>query len=254
MTRKRKRGTDKSVPQWVVTYGDMMSLLLCFFILLAAFSELKQEREYRKVIQSIQEAFGYQGGVGISPTDMDPENAAVTFQAAISAPGRDVKRVQDSTIESMIGQHTMVETIHEGLKFTIGGTVTFDPGSDVLRPQARRELLQLAELLQGRNNRIVVRGHASGADRDPTGQTDYRDLSYMRAKAVGEFLRDVGGIREQVLSYEAMGDTEPAAVRRYTPDGQAVNRRVQIILTEVMVDETHPDALFTGRERLGSPD
>ena len=41
---KKGRPPPPGVPEWVVTYGDLMSLLLCFFILLAAFSEIKQER------------------------------------------------------------------------------------------------------------------------------------------------------------------------------------------------------------------
>ena len=55
---KRKKPAPAGVPEWVVTYGDLMSLLLCFFILLAAFSELKQERDYQEVVRSVQEAFG----------------------------------------------------------------------------------------------------------------------------------------------------------------------------------------------------
>ena len=55
---KRKKAEGGDIPEWVVTYGDLMSLLLCFFILIAAFSEIKKEREYQEVVRSIQEAFG----------------------------------------------------------------------------------------------------------------------------------------------------------------------------------------------------
>jgi flagellar motor protein MotB len=51
---KRRQESGGGVPEWVVTYGDLMSLLLCFFILLAAFSELKQPREFREVLEKIK--------------------------------------------------------------------------------------------------------------------------------------------------------------------------------------------------------
>ena len=61
---KRRKAEEPGIPEWIVTYGDLMSLLLCFFILLAAFSELKQPREFREVIDKIKEALGFQGGMG----------------------------------------------------------------------------------------------------------------------------------------------------------------------------------------------
>ena len=56
ITRQRKQQVT-GVPPWIVTFGDMMALLLCFFILLQMFSELKQEREYQRVITAIKDAF-----------------------------------------------------------------------------------------------------------------------------------------------------------------------------------------------------
>ncbi|MFP6677633.1 MAG: flagellar motor protein MotB [Pirellulaceae bacterium] len=43
-----------SIPEWVVTFGDMMSLLLTFFIMLVSLSELKEEDQYQALVQSMQ--------------------------------------------------------------------------------------------------------------------------------------------------------------------------------------------------------
>ena len=72
MAGKKRAKQDHGVPEWVVTFGDMMALLLCFFILMTMFSELKQDREYQRVITAIKEAFGYSGGIGVLPTDDPP--------------------------------------------------------------------------------------------------------------------------------------------------------------------------------------
>ncbi|VAX39948.1 Flagellar motor rotation protein MotB, partial [hydrothermal vent metagenome] len=49
------------VPEWVVTYGDMMSLLLTFFIMLVSLSEVVADQKYRAVLDSLQQYTGYRG-------------------------------------------------------------------------------------------------------------------------------------------------------------------------------------------------
>ncbi|MHC4990575.1 MAG: flagellar motor protein MotB, partial [Planctomycetota bacterium] len=72
MTKRRNPKQQRTgAPEWIVTFGDMMSLLLTFFILLQMFSEMKRDHEYQRVVTAIKEAFGYSGGVGVLPTD-DP--------------------------------------------------------------------------------------------------------------------------------------------------------------------------------------
>ena len=50
---------DKGAPKWVVTFGDLMSLLLCFFVLLLSFSEMDRQK-YKLVAGSLAQAFGVQ--------------------------------------------------------------------------------------------------------------------------------------------------------------------------------------------------
>ena len=50
------------VPEWVVTYGDMMSLLLTFFIMLVSMSKLKDDGRVQAMLDSIREAFGPTSG------------------------------------------------------------------------------------------------------------------------------------------------------------------------------------------------
>jgi chemotaxis protein MotB len=47
------------VPEWVVTYGDMMSLLLTFFIMLVSLSDVKADAKYRAILESLQKYTGY---------------------------------------------------------------------------------------------------------------------------------------------------------------------------------------------------
>lgn len=250
---KKKQKQEAGVPEWVVTYGDMMSLLLCFFILLAAFSELKQEREYQRVITAVKEAFGYSGGVGVLPSDDPPLRSMLQLMETLmqqNAP--QFKNLSESQDRGMEGKQTKVSRVQEGMMFTIGGSLTFEPGSAVLKPEAKEELLKVAKMLQGRRNKIEVRGHASSkilpAD---SPYADLLDLSYARAKTVAAFLHGEGGLLEDVLAVEARGDREPIQGGRYTDAGQIENRRVEVIMTEVMIDELNKNASHTAEDSAG---
>jgi flagellar motor protein MotB len=71
---------------------------------------------------------------------------------------------------------------------------------------------------------------------------DLMDLSYYRAKNTAAFLRDECGIDERLLFVEARGDTEPLEGRDFSVAAQTANRRVEVIMTEVVLEEMSPDA------------
>jgi len=233
------------IPEWVVTFGDMMTLLLCFFVLLAAFSELKKEHEYQRVITAVKEAFGYSGGVGTLPIDDPPLRSMIESLQELARKQMAENVVSQSSDPGLRGKETTVTRVHEGLKFTVGGSQMFEPASATLHEAAKPELERIARLLMGKRFKIEIRGHAAGKQL-PQGSpfSDLTDLSYYRAKAVHDFLIDSGGLDPLVLRITAAGDTEPVVPRAYTPETQAVNRRVEIIQTEAEVEETNPDPNF----------
>ncbi len=242
---KRRKKQSGGVPEWVVTYGDMMSLLLCFFILLAAFSELKRDHEYQRVITAVKEAFGFSGGVGVLPTDDPPLRSMLELLEELEkqTKSHSENTLSETNVEGVRGKETRVSKVREGMMFTIGGGLTFEPGSATLKPEAAEEIVRVSKMLQGKRNKIAVRGHAASMIL-PEGSPfeDLMDLSYFRAKAVAHVLATEGGIDERLIAIEARGDTEPLEGRRYSVAAQTANRRVEIIMTEVMIEEMAADA------------
>ena len=162
---KRKKRPPAGVPEWVVTYGDLMSLLLCFFILLAAFSELKQERDYQDVVRSIQEAFGYQGGIGKIRVEDIPYSTTDSLDTDNSDTSEKPFVASETTSESIAGRNESTNTINEGMRFTVGASLTFEAGSTELTPRVQRQLREeVGPALQGHRVKIEVRGHAWGAE------------------------------------------------------------------------------------------
>ena len=104
---------------------------------------------------------------------------------------------------------------------------------------------KLATLLVGRNNKIEVIGHAAAKYIPPDSPWRSLDeLSYQRAENVKDLLLEYG-LDDRVFRLQAVGMREPVRARAVEPEDAAENRRVEVILTEILVEEVSADALFT---------
>jgi len=233
---KKEQKVEEGAPAWMVTYGDMMGLLLCFFVILVSMSEIKEDQRFYDVAESIKRAFGYRGGAGWIPGKIPPSNS---FDKKMQELIRENFEQQIGMSEDVgiQGPNPSVKTIRDGLEFTFGGLVSFEPGKAKLLSQAQKQLSIFADSLRGLNTKIRVRGHAV-----PTSPDKYKpfssleDLSYARGKAVKEFLVSKG-IREERISVEACGANEPLIAQAYEESERAKNRRVSIIVTENLVEQ-----------------
>jgi len=222
--RKKKADQGPTVPGWVVTYGDMMSLLLCFFVLLLSFSTISEEA-FNKAFMSLQGAFGvldrFDGLINPVPrrprkTQEEVERMARKLQRQMQVLAKD----SDVTIEF---------DEEGGLKISLPSEILFESASAALRPGAYTVLNELAEVLKDvPESFIEVRGHTDA--RPLAYSTNYRDnydLSYMRADAVARRLNVFGGIPLNQFEIVACGPSQPMATN-LTPEGQQANRRVEI--------------------------
>jgi len=246
---KKRKQQGGEIPEWVVTYGDLMSLLLTFFILLSAFSELKKPREYQRVVDAIQDELGVNGGVGHIEVDANPRQ---TMTLPVE---RDAKSVSDQRSRArqnepnVPGREAAVTKVHEGTWFRVGQPIVFRTGSTQLDERAQRVLLEeVAPKLRGIRDVTLVRGHADvEGDVEASGGLGADGLAYERARAVYEFLVREGGVSELILRVESAGDHEPTPHGPGSAQAAGENRRVEIVRTEATLDEVHPDPSGTGR-------
>jgi len=232
---KKKQKQSAGAPEWMVTYGDMMSLLLTFFIMLVSMSKIRED-DFQKVMESLREAFGYVGGMGTVPTDTPPEISLVQSLESIVIP-KEPKKPGDIEDFGIEGKLFRVTRVREGLKITVGGRISFERGSATLKPQAVSLIAQLAERIRGHTTKIEVRGHASKAPLPENGlYADKIDLGYARAKAAAKTLID-HGINPQRIRITSCGANEPLVRPAYTDQQRAMNRRVEIVVTEALVSE-----------------
>ncbi len=227
-SRERKEAEEPGVPLWVVTYGDMMSLLLCFFILLVAFSETRKDK-LEQALTSFQGALGVLPAhnrvfdnpvlpVARGPVRRSVEDAARRLQERLQERGRDkdIKLEYDG---------------EGGLRITLPSQVLFDSASARLRAEeeTRRVLSDVAETLSSLDGYYFeVRGHTDNRPLSRGGP--YRDnyeLSFARAMEVARYLNETGEIPMEKFEIVACGPSQPIAGND-TPEGQAANRRVDV--------------------------
>ncbi len=233
----KKQEAQGGAPEWMVTFGDMMSLLLVFFISLVSMSEIKRER-FEQAVQSIQNAFGgYPGGIGTMPVEMSDSNTLIQkiFDQLKTSEFTDHKG--DSDEVGIRGKDFRVTNIRDGMKIDVGGKIAFDRFSAEMKTEARELVSMTAQKLRGYNTRLLVRGHAT---REPLPKDsmfkDARELSFARAMAVVREL-EASGVRPIRIIPMAVGDAEPLVRQAYTEDRRALNRRVEILVTEDLVDD-----------------
>ncbi|MCC6681708.1 MAG: OmpA family protein [Phycisphaeraceae bacterium] len=240
MARKKPAQSSGGAPEWVLTYGDMMSLLLTFFILLVSLSEIKKEDEWKAIVEQVQKAFGMSSGGGNMPTKEDPELSFIQIKETLRSQDHIQPNHAQIDIEGMEGPQPQVTRVREGLIFVQGGRIIFEPGSADLTIKAKRQLRSVAAQLRGKNNVIEIRGHAAALELAGGNDkfSDLENLSYVRAKQVMEYLtQDEFGIAAARFRLIACGDHEPLNKRDYNLGEQEPNRRVEVFEDEALIQD-----------------
>ncbi len=237
----KKKPPDPGAPQWIVTYGDMMTLLLCFFILLAAFANYdKKDKMFMTAIESIREALGAPGQSGWFPEDeIDFKSLLVVLQSLI--PPDNPKGEGFSDEPGVDGRFYRVEKIRDGVEVVVGGPVAFGAFSAKIEPAADEMLVGLAPELIGKNNKIEIRGHATNEPLPMSSPfKDAIDLGFARARAVRDRLVDLG-VDPRTVRVASAGYYEPILNQTYNDGRRAANRRVEIVITQALrADYTPP--------------
>ena len=236
----------EGAPEWMVTYGDMVTLLLCFFVLIVSFSEIKKEEQFEAVVEEIKKAFGMRGGGGKLPTDDDPALSLIERLEAIRMRQERTPNKSNVKDPGQTGREPRVTTVREGKRYAVGGKILFEPGSAALTEQSQQQLIDLVTRikLKGSDNKIELKGHASTMELyNPDGTSgDLRQLSFDRAAAVEDFLTGAeipDAFRLEDIRFTPIGvaDREPVNPRGIDSDETRDNRRVEIIVTEQVVKD-----------------
>jgi len=239
--KKKCKCPPAGAPDWMVTYGDMVTLLLCFFVLIVSFSEIKKEDEYNAVVEAIQKAFGMKGGGGKMQTEDDPALSMQQRLETMALQQQHEPNRSNTQDPGMDGPDPTITTVREGMKFVVGGQITFETGSAELSHSGKQQLDDIAQRVKGENNLIDIKGHTTARELSGLQDSPYKDLwdlSNARAKAVFDYLtRDDVGLNPSRFRLIANADREPLAHKAYTDANKRPNRRAEVLVTENLISD-----------------
>ncbi|MCF6328311.1 MAG: OmpA family protein, partial [Henriciella sp.] len=240
---------EPGIPEWVVTFGDMMSLLLTFFIMLVSMSEMKEDEKYQAMVESFRQQFGHDMSMAsMVPGDSRPRGAALP--SPVYAMGRNKRKDLKSggqENKSVVGENERVQIVRPGDDSSVGGVVYFEEHSTKLTEQHRRNLQRIIEQIAGKPQTIEVRGHTSRLPVDPSsGFKTLFEVSAARAWSVRQFLIEQGIAPSRIRLGNA-GPVDPL-FNGVDPNRLKKNSRVQIL----MWDERVQDTSGTGADRAAA--
>jgi outer membrane protein OmpA-like peptidoglycan-associated protein len=230
-------------PEWIFTLADLIMCMMGLFVILWVLKpgpkdddRMKAHPEMVKVLAGIREAFGHIP----DPASTDPVDIEILLRKLQKlnphlGPGEGgetkVKR------QGAEGTDPEVTKIRDGKKVSVGGRLLFAAGDAELSPAARRDLDQIAAQIRGHRQIVAVRGHASPDDfAEEVEPQRLMHLSLRRAEAVADYLTSAK-VAPEVLRVEGCSTFEPVLKRAYDEPAQTVNRRVEVEVTDTIVEE-----------------
>lgn len=225
----------KGAPMWMCTFGDLMSLLLCFFVLLLSFSEIDRQK-YKVVAGSMEKAFGMQRQKNVSESprhglkmiakDFDQEAIATRVKEFI---GRELEE-NFNELYGKIEDDIEIEADKDQVLIRMMGESTFDSGKAEIKPELKPLILRIGQILAKETaGDIIIAGHTDDVPvRGGPFQSNLK-LSIARAATVAEFLLDQTAIDPKRLSTMGFGEYRPIASND-SERGRRKNRRVEIIV------------------------
>jgi chemotaxis protein MotB len=252
------------IPAWVVTFADLMSLLMCFFVLLLSFSEIDAQK-FKQIAGELSQAFGVQREVpaleipmGTSPvfdkfspappeptvvnevkqttSDQKPEletlkgtaeaEAEAAAQATLNDSTEQIRSVLDNAIKD---GRVNVSQDERRIVIRVEEKGSFPSGSAQLTWEFEGLLLEMANVLSHIPGKLTIEGHTDNIPIHTDRFSSNWDLSAARAAAVANALLATKEVDPARLAVKGLADTRPR-VANDSDENRAKNRRVEIIV------------------------
>lgn len=234
----RKKPEKKAISQeWLTTYSDMMTLILCFFVLLYSFSLLDTDK-FRQLAQSMAIALGGNsqvitngGNVGPVPIDENPgEESNYEGEGLMGLEAQKIYEEVSSYIdENGLNAKVTIKRETRGVLIELQDNILFDSGEAKLKEDSIPLLKKIAGLLKQFSNEVIVEGHT---DNLPINKGYYQsnwELSTDRANKVVRYFIEKEGLDGKRFQAVGLGEFRPIESND-TPQGRQKNRRVNILL------------------------
>jgi len=231
MAKKEKKSEEApaGAPMWMVTYGDMMSLLLTFFVLILSFSSI-QEAGFKQAIGSLQGALGILGDhdyiIHLGKIMIPESTYAVLTRHTMQTTGEISKKL------NFVSEYENVEVYEDdqGVNVVVPARILFDAGDDRIKPAAEPLLKKIgAFLYELKHNKLYIEGHTDNSPINTLRFPSNWHLSTARAISIGRFLNDKCAVHNDRLTVAGRAEFDPL-VPNDSKENRERNRRVGILI------------------------
>jgi len=256
--KKRSEDAPPNTLGWMVTFSDMTTLLLTFFVLLLSMCSLEAGKIKQiqrttldamgvlfegeksdvgvKIILKGEESVLYKGEraeVGVrtivTAKEMIKEAVSVTKHVSKSYARLKLKLVR----EHLLGTVEFEET-EKGFNILLRNELLFSSGKLEINPEGALVLNKIGEIIKDTKTDIIVEGHTDDIPISTERFPSNWELSTARAVSVVRYLTEEVGVNPMKFSAVGYGDTKPRVLND-TPENRCKNRRVRIVLVPQII-------------------
>jgi chemotaxis protein MotB len=229
--RSEERLETAGMMRWLLTYADMITLMLALFIILFAMSTISavKVQQFAKLVSA-----GFDNVWSVNQPPNGGANGAQSFESSSQIPAIE-KELEKFVRENRLSQQVQVHMDHRGIVITLLSDKSFfDTGSARLRPATLGVLDGVSKFLKENNNLIRVEGNTDNVPiHTPQYPTNW-ELSTARAVNVVRYLVEHDGIAPTRISASGYGQFNPR-VPNGSPAQRQENRRVDVILLNATI-------------------
>ncbi len=229
---------EEGLPEWIMSYADMITILMAFFVVMYSMAGTPDKSKEEAIFKSLRDQFGTMvpGWMSAGRGPFIHKDSRVLSRTGTGSSSQSNKNNGGSAKRAPQGEHSRVYTLRPGEQAATGGVVYFAEGSSDLTKPQEQQLQTLAEEMNGKPQKIEIRGHTSR--RPLAGSAPYRDhwdLAYSRCRHTMEYLESLGIDPKRFrLSVAAENEPAPGGVDAMN---RGLNSRVEVFLLNEVASE-----------------
>ncbi|MFH1674358.1 MAG: flagellar motor protein MotB [Pseudomonadota bacterium] len=219
---------------WIVTFADLMTLLLVFFVVLYSISSLNLAK-FKRAMASIQISLGEaRPAVGLldltgAPESLDQKISVEDLSGLRSRELEAFKEINEFIEEKRLGRYIVAHVFKGKIIIQIRGKILFESGSAVLNSEAKPVLDKIIRIISEYSEyKVNIKGHTDNVPISTEKFASNWELSAIRATMVLKYLIE-GGIDPVRLTATGYGELFPFSPNN-SDENRAMNRRVEFVL------------------------
>ena len=266
MAKRKEETPPPGAPAWTATFGDLMNLLLCFFVLLFSMSTVDAQK-FELIASSFSQSFSiFTAGAtaigdglllsnGVSQlnelddyvnsmgkaSDADSENEDKLEEITKALDAEKLKKseelaekIEEAMQEQGIAKEVDMEVTSQYVQLSLKGALLFDSGSNQLKEEAMPIMSKLGLILERYAESVIeIEGHTDNVPISSARYANNNELSSARALSVFDYFAGETNLNPAMIKHSGRGEYVPIADNS-TPEGRAKNRRVEIKIYHTM--------------------